>query len=382
MTARPSRSSTWTSTTAGEIPVVEEIELQTFRSHRIEQVDAEPATGTDSEVMAIQWKSRKAKCRDTLHPANDFVVGHYGGGWRCLSSPMSITIDIVVEHLPHSLILLFRHPSDSQSLRQRLRPQATATQHSCPNIIPTPILPSPCWWGGMRPVQLHRQHRLSRGGPGDHNDSEYTDILRPDPRGNATIRSWELGWAGLVTARDYDTYGPPPSSGRSPYGRTLTCLNKASCVCVNKTCKACWTLNGRKLTDGTTLEYNPALIAERIEWNAETAVTVHRSSNAQSNLKTLRRPPTGSYFRTEKKPDLIGGDGDGPTPFIEKINELGSQGWPRASRRTALQDELLPAAAVAGPHRLVINRYHFRASMSSGAVGGCRRLAFPSGIQG
>ncbi|KAL8899367.1 MAG: hypothetical protein Q9207_006236 [Kuettlingeria erythrocarpa] len=40
-------------------------------------------------------------------------------------------------------------------------------------------------------------------------------------------------------------------------------------VCVNKACEAFWTLKGKKLTDGDTLEYNPAFISERTEWNAE-----------------------------------------------------------------------------------------------------------------
>ncbi|KAL8926184.1 MAG: hypothetical protein Q9208_003087 [Pyrenodesmia sp. 3 TL-2023] len=44
---------------------------------------------------------------------------------------------------------------------------------------------------------------------------------------------------------------------------------KQGFICVNKTCKAFWTLNGAKLTDGDTLDYNPAFIAERTMWDAE-----------------------------------------------------------------------------------------------------------------
>ncbi len=56
-------------------------------------------------------------------------------------------------------------------------------------------------------------------------------------------------------------------------------------VCVNKACKAFWTLNGSKLTDDDALDYDPVFIAERTEWNAQIRSPFIAPPRAQKQLE-------------------------------------------------------------------------------------------------
>lgn len=88
------------------------------------------------------------------------------------------------------------------------------------------------------------------------------ELLHPD--GN----SWWVpkgDWAGSATP-DYTTKALrqmcPACHETHPH------IYKQGFVCVKRTCKIFWTLNGKKLNDNDTLDYNPTFIAERTKWPA------------------------------------------------------------------------------------------------------------------